>query len=559
MTSNPVLRVCLTRWGRWLILIGLCAVALPCPATMWFQHGIGGEAIVHDGRVYFAQADKTLTMLDLDSGKVLRRLTDRPGIHDAVASDVGLVVRQTHCVALLDWVTLDEVWSVDYGEDYPQVVETRPGTVLVHGGGSFASLDSATGEVRWSIPDVVGHFVIEADYALFDVVGPFVTGLTQKRTILLVHLPSGRILREHTFEIESYIDRGFILAGEQLFAVDQEFPEHVVDVYRVGMDGQLNRVDDDPDVELIGEEPPWFVRIGERYFDCDGTQVDADATRHWRDDEPFKRYEAGGFRLYEEPSFSEDGDLCLTVEEDGNVLRLLVPHTSKTVPTVTLTDDFILFATHQGTVECVERTTGASLWLYVSNWNSGLASYSGGSLIDWNGVVEDFDAQAGSAEKRMPSMIVPAGKDWVRAEAVASNAAVIEDPEPVDPYSDFRELRSALRSLSLVLAGLIGLGWYWLHKREKRDRWLALTCAVMFCLTAGLLRFFLAVSLLGTFIWLAQACVLILATVYFSFRLIRHGQGLVSAGVSLGMIAVCLWWAWPIGRYVPWLFATWVG
>lgn len=81
--------------------------------------GITGPVVVHDGRVYFAQADESLTVLDLARGKVLHRLTSGPDGVRVRGCDAGLLVTDWNQFYLLDLGTLKKRWVIPIDDDIP--------------------------------------------------------------------------------------------------------------------------------------------------------------------------------------------------------------------------------------------------------------------------------------------------------------------------------------------------------------------------------------------------------------------------------------------------------
>lgn len=84
-------RVLLTRWGLLGGVLAFCLFTLPAHAYIYFPFGIGSRPVVHDGKVYFCQADETLTVLDLADGRVIHRLEQPEGILQTQACDAGLI------------------------------------------------------------------------------------------------------------------------------------------------------------------------------------------------------------------------------------------------------------------------------------------------------------------------------------------------------------------------------------------------------------------------------------------------------------------------------------
>ena len=79
-------------------------------ATIYMDIGIASNIVARAGKVYFAQGDDSLTVLDLATGKVLARRTGHDYTGQLIAHDQGLVVIGCD-IAVLDWETLAIRWQ----------------------------------------------------------------------------------------------------------------------------------------------------------------------------------------------------------------------------------------------------------------------------------------------------------------------------------------------------------------------------------------------------------------------------------------------------------------
>lgn len=557
MPKHHGLRALLSRWGWGLTLISLCAIAAPASATMVFQRGIAGPVVVHDDKVYFAQADETVTVLDLKTGRVLHRLTDRPEVNRVEACDAGLIAMGYRRVALLDWDSLEEVWSRASDESFPYVLAKRPGQVAIRDGASVFAVDSATGEEKWSVPGWCVHHMAEGDRLMYvirkraDANHP---GSREIDTVYLIEQETGKVLRKHRFELEDRIDSNYVTVDGELFVIRFDYQSGDMTVWRIDTQGRRVALAPDDDAEFIGSPEPLYVRIGGKHFDHGGILVAEAITQPDAANQPRVIHAEDGLSVFDASNaLHQEKQARLRIEDHGKMLRLVVPHLSgSSVSGVAVTDTLILLSTYRGQVECLNRATGRSRWLYVSPWSYGFASFSGGNFFNYSELISEFDQEKTAKDKRTPSRVVPLGKDWADADPPPKDAAVIEDPSPMDPYAELRDLLLAMRVLPAVVGGLAMLWWFGSLRgmKKNRARWVAMACAISCVLIAPVLMFFGALSVYGTAALMVEMIVLAGIAVVFAYRAVRQGQGVALPVTALLFIAASTWWAWPAYRWV---------
>ncbi|MFK7790449.1 MAG: PQQ-binding-like beta-propeller repeat protein [Phycisphaeraceae bacterium] len=552
MTKSIGFRALLWRWGCWLIMIGLCVIAQPVFATMWYQSGIAGPVVVHDGRVYFAQADETLTVLDLASGKVLHRLTSGPSGVRVRGCDAGLLVTDWNQLYLLDWSTLKKRWVISTEDYIPYIEAVRPGMVLLSDNQAVYAVDTKTGKRRWSLNGYAGYITIEQDRAMiFQSADTFADSKAPDK-LFLVEIETGEVLRQHAIVSPADQQRSFSMSGDEIYAIDQSRHDvKNISVYRVSSDGQLQTIKH----EQFGEEFYQYVRIGERYFDTNGYPTDERPVGHANFNKPVPEFVKGAFKAFDE-SLSAVGasPFRLRIEDNGSVLRLIVPHLragEDSVPSFTLTDEVLLLSTARGQVECLDRATGASRWLYVSPWSPGMISHTGGHVINVGSLIREFDAEKTDHSKRTPTMVVRSETGWSLSSAeVSPDAVVIEDPSPFNPYQDLRDLWWMMRLSPLIYALLIFAVLYttWRMSRPSR-RWLGVACAILFCVPAPLLIYFCGFSLAGSAALIGMMMLLGSLALWYAITEVKRREIPIVA-VSLIPVFIAVWWVWPVFNFV---------
>ncbi len=94
----------------WMVVVLLCSgLTVPTFAYTFSQVGVTGGLVIHEGKVYFGQADFSMTALDLESGEVITRKKCPWFARSLLLTDSGILVESSQGIALLDFVTLDVI------------------------------------------------------------------------------------------------------------------------------------------------------------------------------------------------------------------------------------------------------------------------------------------------------------------------------------------------------------------------------------------------------------------------------------------------------------------
>lgn len=516
---------------------------------MWFQSGIAGPVVVHDDRVYFVQADQTITVLDLTTGDMLRRDTARNNFFRIQTCDTGLLAFGMGEVQLLDWHTLDAVWTVDM-EDLAWAVATRPGMVLLDNYESVFALDTSTGETIWSLSCESGFLSVIAvdNRVMIAEHGDDLFSNGQGDRVYLVDITTGRILREHHLADPIDLQPVYTFDGVDLYTFSHAHGQDgTVDAAQITEQGTLLPVE----AEAINPPFPDYVRIGKHYFDFGGKIAQAEAIDQAHSELRDAVHIEDKVTITTESSAPGSTSGRLIIDDNGKEIRLIVPHLKAGGdPQITLTDALILLSTSDGQVECIERETGRSRWLYVSQWNLGMISYTGGHYIDLSWLVRDFDAQEQDVSKRTPSMRVPTGHGWSLKHAITSDARVIEDPEPFDPYEEIRGLIRVMQLTPVVFAGVACVVLFSLMRLKRfRSYGIAIACTVLYTLPVPVLVMYCGVSRFGSSGLLLVMLVLGGIGVWLSIRLMRMRVYVLPSMCLVGLM-LSLWWVWPVVNFV---------
>ncbi len=522
-------------------------MALPASATMWFQRGIIGSVAEHDGRVYFTQADQTITVLDLDTGRVLRRLTERPGYRSVRACDAGLLVIRLDGLCLLDWDTLAVRWSIT-SDGYPSILAVRPGLIVLSGDKKLYAIDSSSGKPLWSVQAqslysvLVGDRVMTTEDRWTDPIDPIV------HTVQVIDLITGQVLRRHDVVQNEGSHLSFAFDGTEVYAIDRNDNEQLL-AWQIEANGSLSAVH----VQQASDSNSDYVRIAETYFDSVGSPVTADEVTSSNKLVIEEVYRDADVTIFNESPFYSK-ETWLRIEDRGNTLLLIMPHlrpNDDSSPFITLTDQFFLMSTCRGQVECIERKTGRSLWLYVSPWFYGLISITGGSYIDLSRFVDEFDKEQTDPTKRTPSRLRTPNASNSHQNANADGAILIEDPSPFDPYADLRSLLMVMRLAPIALAALVVAVAIALRRfRRWTTPWIVISAALLFALPVLALRFFVGVNLTGSLVLLIEMATLMLIVLVFGVRSIHQRRQRVWPGLSIIAMCFAAWWIWPAATWV---------
>ena len=132
---------------RFLFLLALGGSTLLCSAYTYIQVGVDSNFLIDGNRVLFAQSDRSLTVLALDTGEVLQREKNRDYSGTLMRTDRGVLVVNSSVIALLNPTNFSVLWEI--GSQYePNVIDDR--LVSYSGSGLVECRGLNDGQVRWS-------------------------------------------------------------------------------------------------------------------------------------------------------------------------------------------------------------------------------------------------------------------------------------------------------------------------------------------------------------------------------------------------------------------------
>jgi hypothetical protein len=405
--------------------------------------GVSSNFLIDDGRVFFAQADDSLTVLDLKTGVVIERKKERLYSGTLLRIDEGILVLTYNRITLLDSKILTPIWETD--KIYkPNIIE---GFLVSYDGNSLVECrDLHDGKVCWS-------------YNL-----PGALDIVAEKGKVLIH-------RAATFEGSPVIVLINLQTGEELFKKVPPPGMHYGNVY---FDGERIYLESGPFsahrynaifdkmiiLDLSGKEissinvPSGFKKLrrytGEPFFSL-GDKIFA-RERVWASHEaipPIRPGSPHNVRKYNTPSNKEATEYIFkidsgwvveeAIEKAGKTIELksrnaywkgTLPYLKKfeDVVVVAEAENKLLLGTNVGHVECIEMTSGRSLWIYV------FPTMFHGIPYKSNGETEFLDRQAEifhlGNERNVPS----SGMRLFSQEE-SNKPSIILDPKPWNPFS----------------------------------------------------------------------------------------------------------------------------
>ena len=543
--TKPAVRLLLA----WLTIV-LPAASL---AFTFRQVGVDSNLLIDDGRVFFAQADRSLTGLQLDNGKVLYRKTDRDYSGTLKRIPAGIIVLNYGTISLLDATNLSLKWQTTFHYD-PNVISDH--LVSYDGNGLVQCMQLHDGRVLWTF-DLPGalEVVAKMDKVLVHRAATFEPAV--QTTTVLLDLATGKELLRKTPPAGIHWESVFF-DGTNIFVQSGEFTTKRADYIPRG----LNVWD------LSGTEIRFIefkeIPKGNAYFNLDDkTFYRGHVYASRRDINPENRgflaatrqttngsveifeteHEVGdGFRYFERTRYSRSNgpdshyEFGIIANQTNHVGTF--PYLNRRGHTAAVSQakgEFLLIGSNLGHVECIDVQTGASRWLYAFPTIRHTMSYSSHGL-------PPMFADAAEAFRRENEN--PPKHGFQLLAAAPATTRLILDPKPFNPYSKlWLYLLSAWGGVVVVAVALLtqlspnSRTW----RPDSKPVLLLAVIAVLFVL----LLFFGRVSL-GSAIAMRVAMVLAfacaLANCFNNFRQGRIGL----AAVTFASLGIWMFIALPL-------------
>lgn len=433
--------------------------------------GVCSDFIIHDGKVYFAQLDNTLTVLDLETGAVLARKANYQygGTHQLL--DHGMRVGNHGETALIDLNTFELIWRVE-GDVAHEIEENR--MVVRVGDGTIRCHDTITGKMLWS-SDLPGGFDIVVEQGSVFV---FRSGRYEgpnTPAVFLLDLKTGKeIFRQisppgvHFFH--AYFDGKKIYVAVGHGTVTPRFEKLIVwDIH--GNEGES--IPAPENFNKFGPRRDAPFRIGENLFhdsrawDLTASDLPRDIVQAAQgyglgipfDSESYPLSDGTGFVKVSSGGWWERVKNVTVHLKSGNRewkgrLPYLEGLYRSGIDAVASTSEFLLFGSNYGHVECVDIKTGRSRWIYQfpAVWQQPSFDPNQRKRIDM------VSADRFNKENVKSGLILD-------GETVSS-PRIVRDPSPKSPMENLP------RCLAFTWTGVIGpilfLGWMaWMQRRRS--------------------------------------------------------------------------------------------
>ena len=405
--------------------------------------GVNSNFLIDNGRVFFAQADDSLTVLDLETGSVIARKKDKNYSGVLLKIKEGILVLNYFQITLLDSKTLTPIWKTDKSYN-PNIID---GYLVSYDGDGLVecrSLDN--GKVRWSynLPGAL-DIVAEKGKVLVHNAARFFEG--SPATVLLD-----------------------LYTGEELFRKSPPPGIHYDNVYfdgeRIYLEyesSSSNRFDNSFEkiviCNLSGREissidvPPGFEKSrgysGEPFFSLGGKTFASG--RVWGDDEEVppakpgrplieRKYMANSKKEVIIYTFKIDsGSIIIEAVEDEEITIELKSEKAKwkgllsylkkrwEVLTVAEADNKLLLGTDLGYVECISMRSASSLWMYIFPTLHHPGPYG-------LNIKDSFMATEAKIWRRGNKRKVPSSGMRLLSQKENSKPRIIFDPNPWNPF-----------------------------------------------------------------------------------------------------------------------------
>lgn len=517
------------------------------------QVGVNSNFLVAEGKVYFAQSDGTLTVLNLETGDVVARNTNIKYGGTLQVVDNGILVHTYDQLTVLDKCTLEIIWQVK--DEYNPMIEGDR-LVSVDGNGLVRCRDLTTGTAIWSydlpgdlqlviqkgkllvfrdvlfdgpesIPAVVLLDMASGEELLHHTAPPSVHYLGAFFDGEKIYLPSGHYKGEYIHNLTDFDSGRPSARFERMLVLDLEGNELASTPVS---DGEIKTPDGEDAIEFgdnvlarnrvwksIDDIPAWREGLGRELsrelsedhmkqvsvtsFNFSNANVSITVTANYgsRFDRDLKR----------------SVEVALKSERENWKGFLPYLETSGKVVAVELTEKLLLLGTDLGYVEAVDRATGQSKWMYIFPTMRHTTSYSTYAMPPMMASASKTYEKE-NKHKRPESGLILAGRD------TPSTPQVSFDPEPTNPYRRLPLYLAIAWAGVLIPIGLSGL----VVRLAKKRNWTARIPAVitlMLAMAAVATFFFYGrVSIPTAFGFRGAIAVPLIVAVIFALKTIKE-------------------------------------
>lgn len=541
---------------RWPFLLAMVIGSASARGYTYSEVGVASNIIVIDKRVHFAQADGSLTALDLETGKVLLRKMDQR--YDGVlrALDAGLLVVRYGNIFLLEKISYQKLWETSGHHHKPGVSD---GILVSYDcGGTVEARRVKDGTILWRY-DLGGvlHIVVHKGKVLILRCSSDMPG-----ALALLDLKTGRQMWKKAPQQPLRYFAAY-LGDESIYvACGKDGPEHLKRLDFFGNEQSNLAMPSEPQAHPYTQRSQFD--LGELVFDRDRKRVykkgrePREARSEWAIgviedvalpqglDVSFPRYDLQNGVIY-----------AVELHGDGFAWKGFLPYhrPSGRVSHWTYANGYLILGSSKGYIECVEATTGRSKWIYMFPVVNRTVSYSSprGLPPYMEDMAKAFDRQLNRPDPA-GLCLLPGGKsiedvDFNAIASAAPAARVIRDPSPNNPFKDIR------RYLLWAYAGLMGsialfLGATVLHRVLHLGPGLAILPCLL-AATVAMLTLYRYGRVSSSCTLLGKGLIIVMAAlaIYHMRKawLMRRSKLLLAASI-IAVLAV-VYFAWPVLLY----------
>jgi len=448
------------------------AAPLACSAYTSIEVGIDSNLLIDRDRVLFAQADGSLTVLDINSGKVLHRDKKRDYSGTLTRVPQGILVLQYGRIALLNATNLLQVWETTSHYD-PNI--TPDALVSYDGNGKVECRDLKSGRSRWAF-ELPGALEVIETNGMVCVVRAAVYEEQATPTLALLHLSDGKEIFRRTAAngvswANGFFDGTniFITAGAQIGRKRADFRPDRMLVWNTGGD-ELPSIPLPAELGMKIRYGDQSFALGHRTFSKGrvyypsepdlprraGKLLGSSHVTNETADVYETRYDIGDSTILTERSFahSDSGrkqdtspEYEIDVQTAGH--RWTNVCAGRFISSIAAAKGKVLIGTASGHVECFDSETGRPLWLYSFPVLRHTVSYSS------HGMPPMMAAAAAEYRERNSKPPTP---DFTPKYAPPTAPQIILDPAPQDPFRKLTVYLAIVWTATVVpLAFLIAL------------------------------------------------------------------------------------------------------
>jgi outer membrane protein assembly factor BamB len=435
-----------------IILFAVCVLfSSPSQGYKYIQVGVNSNFLTEDGQVYFAQSGGSLTVLDLKTGNVIHRKKDEHYSDTIIGTEHGILVLKHGKIIMLERGTLNTMW--DTAQHFKANI-IKDYLVSYDGNGLVECRNLSDGSVYWSynLPGAL-EIIAEGQYVLVHRAATF---RGEPMTVLL-DLDTGKeVFRKqpppNVHYEKVFFDGRNIFVDKGTFAKERAgYASEEIVVWNISGEqvGSLSLSVIKPKrnklrnvVEPYFIDNKWFCR-GRVYLEgqyisprragrTDIRQRMGNKSLDYRFifKLPFEEEVLIESR-YVKPSKRNDKKVTIEFKSKEWNWKGVLPYLEKKgqVEVVGSSESELLIGTNFGHVECIEKSTGRSLWMYIFPTTRHTASSS--SPFGMPPTMTEAAAAYRRENKEAPPV---SGVQLLDSTGPKAATRIIFDPEPDNPF-----------------------------------------------------------------------------------------------------------------------------